>query len=107
MSHPKGAVPLGTLGTIGRELKSWGVLPKLQYWITRLERVGAVRSQQEDFGVQGALAAGRNSRPKPPGGTGSGKPLEGGSFAFWASTCLALKAEGRTPLVLPEGNQKL
>lgn len=73
MSHPKGAVPLGTLGTIGRELKSWGALAKLQYWITRLGSVGAVRSQQEDFGVQGALTAGHNSHPKPPGGTGSGK----------------------------------
>lgn len=66
------------------------------------ERRGG-RSQQEDFGVQRALAAGQESPPKPPGGTGSGKPLDGGSFTFGARTHLALKAEGRTPLVLPKG----
>lgn len=45
--------------------------------------------------MQGALAAGQESPPKPPGGTGSGKPLDGGSFTFGAPTRLALKAESQ------------
>lgn len=107
MSHPKGAVPLGTLGTIGRELKSWGSARQTsvldnQAWECRGGEVPA-----GGLWSAGSTCCWPQFPSKATWRDWVRKALEGGSFAFWASTRLALKAEGRTPLVLPKGNQKL
>lgn len=71
---------------------------------------GMVRSQQEDFRMQGAFAVHRDSLQSPLLASWRDRvrkaSVEGQLFVL-AGTPLALKAEGRASMVLPEGNQKL